>query len=47
MIAECTRLEITVNQIRLRLACGFRAPFNRKIPSVAYTPTIIMYKWDW
>jgi uncharacterized membrane protein YfcA len=42
MIAACTTLDHTVNQIRLRLACGFRAALRRKTPSVAYTPTIIM-----
>ncbi len=47
MTAEWTRLEMAVNQMRLRLACGSRAAFNRKMPSVAYTPTIIMNKWDW
>jgi hypothetical protein len=31
MIAECTMLEIAVNQMRLRLVCGSRAAFNRKM----------------
>ena len=35
MIAEWTTLEATVNQIRLRLAAGFRAALSRKTPSVA------------
>ena len=47
MIAACTTLDQTVNQIRLRLASGFRAALSRKTPSVAYTPTIIMNKWVW
>jgi hypothetical protein len=47
MIAACTTLDHTVNQIRLRLACGFRAALSRKTPSVAYKPTIIMKYWDW
>jgi len=42
MIAACTTLDHTVNQIRLRLACGFRAALSRKMPSVAYKPAIIM-----
>ena len=47
MIAACTTLDHTVNQIRLRFACGFRAAFIKKTPSVAYTPTIIMKYSDW
>jgi hypothetical protein len=42
MIAAWTTLEHTVNQIRLILVSGRRAAFQRKRPSVAYTPTIIM-----
>ena len=42
MIAACTTLDHTANQIRLRLARGFRAALIRKTPSVAYKPTIIM-----
>ncbi|SRX94788.1 hypothetical protein MSP7336_03049 [Mycobacterium shimoidei] len=41
MIAACTALDHTANQIKLRLAAGFRAALIKKTPSVAYTPTII------
>ena len=46
MMPACTTLDHTVNQIKLRCACGFLDAFNRKTPSVAYTPTIIMKYWD-
>ena len=36
MIAACTTLDSTANQIRLRFALGFRAALIRKTPSVAY-----------
>lgn len=34
MIAEWTTLEATVNQIRLRLAAGFRAALSTKTPGL-------------
>ena len=34
MIAEWTTLETTVNQIRLRLAAGFRAALSTKTPGL-------------
>ena len=46
MMAACTTLDHTANQIRLRCACGFRAASNKKTPSVAYRPTIIMKYCD-
>ena len=42
MTTACTTLDHTVNQIRLMLASGRRAAFQRNRPSVAYRPTIIM-----
>src|ERR1700748_3465659 len=46
MIAACTTLDAMVNRIRLRFAAGSRDARMRKIPSVAYTPTIIMKYCD-
>src|SRR4029453_3075890 len=42
MMPPCTTLDHTVNQIKLRWACGSLDAISRKTPSVAYTPTIIM-----
>jgi hypothetical protein len=42
MITAWTRLDATVNQIRLMLASGGRAAFQRNAPRMTYTPTIIM-----
>src|SRR5262245_48621562 len=36
VLPACTTLDHTVNQIRLRWACGFLDAFRRKTPSVAY-----------
>src|SRR5262249_62283513 len=46
MMPPCTTLDHTVNQIKLRWACGSLDAISRKTPSVAYTPTIIMKYWD-
>src|SRR6476619_5719965 len=41
MIAPCTKLDQTVNQIRLLCAIGSREAIIKNTPSVAYTPKII------
>src|SRR5262245_282489 len=41
MIAPCTKLDQTVNQIRLLCASGSREAIIKNTPSVAYTPKII------
>lgn len=41
MIAACTTLDHTANQMRLTCASGLRLAINRDTPSVAYTPRII------
>src|SRR5215510_1363432 len=41
MIAPCTKLDQTVNQIRLLFAIGSREAIIKNTPSVAYTPKII------
>jgi hypothetical protein len=40
MIAPCTKLDQTVNQIRLLCAIGSREAIIKNTPSVAYTPKI-------
>ena len=41
MIAEWTTLEMAVNQMRLRLACGSRAAFNTRVDRLGATLVII------
>src|SRR5215831_18723306 len=41
MIAPCTKLDQTVNQISLSCAIGSREAIIKNTPSVAYTPKII------
>src|SRR5215472_15144974 len=41
MIAPCTKLDQTVNQIRLLCAIGSREAIIKNTPTVAYTPKII------
>ena len=41
MIAPCTKLDQTVNQIRLLCTIGSREAIIKNTPSVAYTPKII------
>src|SRR5215472_11009080 len=41
MIAPCTKLDQTVNQMRLLFAIGSREAIIKNTPSVAYTPKII------
>jgi hypothetical protein len=47
MIPARTRLDQTVNQIRLRCCKGFRDAMRRNTPSVAYTPRIICSYSGW